>query len=90
MKKLSPKQAIKAKCKECIYDPIGGNGTWVEQIEGCTSYSCPLYDLRPLSIKTRRKNDENYLAGLSPEGRAIIENRRKEAGERLLKLESHS
>lgn len=45
--RLSMRSAINRKCKECIYDPIGGNGTWRQQVEGCTSYSCPLFDLRP-------------------------------------------
>ena len=47
----SYKQAIYKKCKECIYDPDGGNGKWKEQVEACTSYKCPLYELRPRSQK---------------------------------------
>ena len=47
----SYKQAIYNKCKECIYDPGGGNGKWKEQVEACTSYKCPLYELRPKSQK---------------------------------------
>lgn len=42
-------QAINAFCKECIYDPRGGAGTWRQQVEACTSTNCPLYDFRPLS-----------------------------------------
>lgn len=41
--------AIDAKCKECIYDPIAGKGTWRQQVEACTSRSCPLYPVRPVS-----------------------------------------
>jgi hypothetical protein len=40
---MSLRKAINAKCKECIYDPIGGNGTWRQQVEQCTSFNCPLY-----------------------------------------------
>lgn len=68
MAKPSYKQAVERKCKECIYDPIGGNGTWRKQVENCTSYSCPLYEVRPLPIaasslmdkalKTSASNDE--------------------------------
>lgn len=41
--------AINAKCKECIYDPRSGMGTWREQVTACTSYSCPLFAVRPVS-----------------------------------------
>lgn len=39
--------AINAKCRECIYDPHGGGGTWRQQVTACTSYKCPLYPVRP-------------------------------------------
>ena len=41
--------AINAKCKECIYDGIGGTGNWRQQVEACTSPKCPLFPLRPVS-----------------------------------------
>lgn len=41
--------AIDAFCKACIYDAIGGNGTWRQQVEACTSRKCPLYPVRPVS-----------------------------------------
>ena len=46
---MSLRAAINAKCKECIYDPIAGRGTWRQQVEACTSYRCPLYPVRPVS-----------------------------------------
>jgi len=49
--RLSLRKAIDMKCKDCIYDPLSGGGTWREQIEACTSGTCPLYDIRPLSSK---------------------------------------
>lgn len=39
--------AINAMCKDCIYDPRAGNGTWVEQVANCTATRCPLYMVRP-------------------------------------------
>jgi hypothetical protein len=51
----SLRDAINAKCKECIYDPIGGGGTWRQQVEACTARTCPLYPVRPLS--EGKKND---------------------------------
>lgn len=42
----SLRSAINAMCKECIYDPRSGNGTWVEQVANCTAPRCPLYPVR--------------------------------------------
>lgn len=39
---------IDAKCCECIYDPLAV-GTWRKQVEVCTSYNCPLYEVRTSS-----------------------------------------
>ena len=49
VRKPSMRRAINAKCKECIYDPIGGSGNWRQQVEACTVTGCPLYPLRPVS-----------------------------------------
>lgn len=48
-KRPSMRGAINAMCRECIYDPLSGCGTWRQQVEGCTSPNCPLFPLRPLS-----------------------------------------
>lgn len=47
--KAELRAAINAKCCECIYDPVGGVGTWREQVEACTAPRCPLYGVRPVS-----------------------------------------
>jgi hypothetical protein len=49
IKRPSMRAAINAMCKACIYDPIGGYGTWRQQVEACTAPACPLYPLRPVS-----------------------------------------
>ncbi len=54
---MNRKEAINAKCKACIYDK-DDIGTVRQQVAMCTSYKCPLYDLRPLPINQRNK----YLA----------------------------
>lgn len=46
--KPSLRAFINAKCRECIYDPLSGMGTWREQVGACTSRACPLYPVRPL------------------------------------------
>jgi len=43
------RSAINSMCKDCIYD-ASGKGTWRQQVEACTSYNCPLYDVRPVPI----------------------------------------
>jgi len=47
----SLRKAINEKCKECIYDPVGGTGSHLAQIKACTSYSCPLYPVRPMPLE---------------------------------------
>jgi len=63
---MSLRAAINAKCKECIYDPIAGRGTWRQQVEACTSYACPLYPVRPTSKGAQADSGANS-APLSPE-----------------------
>lgn len=42
----SLRQPIDAKCRDCIYDPGSGLGTWREQIAQCTALACPLWPIR--------------------------------------------
>lgn len=44
---MSLRKAIDMKCKDCIYDPTCGGGTWREQVAQCSSISCPLWPVRP-------------------------------------------
>lgn len=46
---MSMRAAINAKCKDCIYDPNCGGGTWRQQTEACTIKSCGLWPYRPRS-----------------------------------------
>lgn len=50
----SLRKAINSQCKECIYDS-SEIGTWRQQVEECTSYNCPLYDVRPRPIVTKKE-----------------------------------
>lgn len=43
------RKAIDAKCKDCIYDPESGLGTWRQQTEACTITDCALWPFRPMS-----------------------------------------
>ncbi len=44
----SLRAAINAKCKSCIFDPLA-MGTWRQQVTLCSVYSCPLWEIRPVS-----------------------------------------
>lgn len=48
-KKKIWQEKVNAHCKACIYDNLGGAGTWREQVEACTSRDCDLYEIRPVS-----------------------------------------
>ena len=45
---VSLRKAINAKCKDCIYDPLCGGGTWREQVAQCSALKCPLWVVRPM------------------------------------------
>lgn len=45
--RLSLREAVDAKCRECIYDELEP-GRWKQQVAACTATSCPLYPVRPL------------------------------------------
>ena len=47
-KRPSMRRAIDATCKDCIFDPVG-RGNWRQQVEACTTPSCSLFELRPVS-----------------------------------------
>lgn len=79
-KKLPPSKAIAVFCKECIYDPHGGNGSWINQIEECTAPECPLYEHRPLTGNTREILREEKVAAMSPE--ELIKYKKRQDGAR--------
>lgn len=62
MPRPSLRAAIEAKCKDCIFDPLGGNGKWREQVARCSSGNCPLHAVRPLP-KSARYGDESGRNG---------------------------
>ena len=53
VKKRGLKGKIRAFCCHCIYDPYS-EGTWLKQVEKCTSTHCPLFSVRPMP-KSKRK-----------------------------------
>lgn len=69
---ISMRKAINEKCKDCIYDPLSGLGTWRKQVTGCTSPDCALFPFRPLSddsdeLKVRQAEwKERYPNRLPP------------------------
>ena len=61
----SLRKAINDKCRECIYDPYA-KGAWREQVEACTSPVCPLFPVRPMSLR-RKANGSSEIAVSSRE-----------------------
>ena len=51
----SYRKAIDEKCKSCTYDELAP-GTWRMQTEECTVRSCPLWEVRPVTMATKRAN----------------------------------
>jgi hypothetical protein len=50
---------VHAKCVECIFvERAAGCGNWRQQVEACTSTTCPLWAIRPLS---EGEKDEDEL-----------------------------
>jgi hypothetical protein len=58
LKKPGYKSKIRAFCCHCIYDPYQ-QGSWLKQVEKCTSLHCPLYSVRPLPIGRTHKEAKN-------------------------------
>ena len=52
--RITPKQAIAMKCKECIYDPCV-DGNWRMQVAMCDMNDCPLWQHRPTSRSQKLK-----------------------------------
>jgi hypothetical protein len=49
-KKAGLRGRVDAKCCECIYDNYS-EGTWRKQVEDCSVKTCPLWKVRPQTIK---------------------------------------
>lgn len=60
-KRPSMRRAINAACKDCIFDPVGG-GNWRQQVEACATPSCPLFELRPVSVPRDTKEASTRCA----------------------------
>ena len=57
---MSLRKAINDYCKGCIYESLAP-GTWLKQVEDCSSPDCELYPVRP-KPRTRSGDDENIIA----------------------------
>lgn len=59
---MSLRQAVNEHCKNCIYDPQSGLGTWRQQVEACTVTECAIWPHRPKSKKRNPNPGEQPLA----------------------------
>ena len=64
---MTRQQAIDAKCKDCIYDPQCGGGTWREQVAQCSSPNCALWPYRPSPRGGRFANPPRDPEAVTPE-----------------------
>ncbi len=64
---MSLRAAINAKCKDCIYDPLCGGGTWREQVAQCWAVACPLWPVRPAPESGPFANPPRDLATVTRE-----------------------
>lgn len=55
----SLRKAIKAKCIDCIHDPLE-RGSWLDHVDACNSEDCPLWAVRP-----RRKVQRTVRDGVT-------------------------
>lgn len=62
----SLRDAIDAKCKDCIYDPECGGGTWREQVAQCSAIGCPLWPVRPAPSSGQFANPPRNQAEIPP------------------------
>ena len=67
----SLRKGINDKCKECIYDPGNGNGSWREQVAGCTASNCPLHPLRPQTAAKCNRSAPPQVADTLDTGRLL-------------------
>jgi len=65
---MTRKTAIDKMCKNCIYDS-NAKGTWVKQVEECTSTGCALYCYRPLTKAGKAERNRKNIAKTRDKGR---------------------
>ena len=61
----SLRKAINAKCTDCIHDSLAA-GTRLQQITLCSSYGCPLWEVRPVTKSPIPKSVLSYY-GIEPD-----------------------
>ena len=62
----SLKKCIEEKCKDCSYDHAAP-GSWRSQTEECRVTSCPLWEVRPVTMElmlARRKGKSDSVADI--------------------------
>jgi len=59
----SLKKHIESKYKDCTYDQ-SQPGSWRQQVENCTVHSCPLWEVRPVTMETMLARRKEKSAGV--------------------------
>lgn len=63
---MSLRNAINAKCRECLYDPAAP-GTWREQVAQCSVTRCGIWAARPVPSGGPFANPPPDLVSATPE-----------------------
>lgn len=71
----SLKKCIEQHCKNCTYDKYV-EGTWRAQVEACTTVSCALHPVRPLTMETiiANRNGAGKVIPINVDTASIIDN----------------
>ena len=66
---MSLRKSVNKMCKDCIYDPKPGNGTWLLQVQNCTSHDCALYGVRPITREGQLERNRKLVSESRDTGR---------------------
>jgi len=64
---MSLRRRIDAHCRDCVYDPHSGGGTWREQVAQCTVPVCALWPIRAAPCAGPYANPPRDPSGVAPE-----------------------
>lgn len=57
------KGKVAAKCIECLVD-LCQPGSWRQQVENCSSPTCPLYEVRPTTLGNKNDHEDKEIVGV--------------------------
>jgi hypothetical protein len=83
MKMTTPKEAIKLKCIDCIYDEYVSGGK-VQQVACCTAWDCDLFWHRPVPRECKKDGQIDQMACNQLRHELDVRDRRSDRAENVL------